>query len=553
VSALAPVPPQNLDAEESVLGAMMLSPGAIDAVQGVVSAGDFYRESHGVIFDAALALQAAGKPVDVITLVAELRRLGKLEDIGGQVRVCELAALVPAARNAVHYAQIVREMSVRRGLIRVGSEVARLSMDGVGETRDLVARARELVAEVGDGLVHSAGSLLGGADFVFGDPEGVEAIWGSGDQVLWSAGEPLFVFGRVGIGKTTLGQQLVLRRCGVIADDLLGLPVAEDDRPTLYVAADRPRQARQSLRRMVSPGDEERLTTRLLVQFGPPPFDVLESGRLAAWALQLGVGTLVLDSLKDFAVDIERPETGARVNQALQQVVLAGIEVLVLHHPRKSQPGSAAPTRLDDLFGSAWIAAGAGSVVLIDGKTGGTDGKLVHLKQPAAVVGPINIVFDRGTGGVSCKDSDPAATSSVTERVAAYLANNPKANTTAVKKGVPGRDGDILSELDRGLQAGVYVQERGKGNAALWSLAKTTVPGPTAQTGTVGHDGPRRGDDDHAERPCPLPPRRGAARQAGSADCGVPDGLPDDDEVERLANLALNVNQRIQGWRGGRF
>ena len=119
-SSAAPVPPQNLDAEESVLGAMMLSPGAIGAVSEILDAGDFYRESHAKIYRAALALYAKGEPVDAITLVDELEERGELEDAGGRIRIHELAALVPATANAAHYARIVREMATLRGLIRVG-------------------------------------------------------------------------------------------------------------------------------------------------------------------------------------------------------------------------------------------------------------------------------------------------------------------------------------------------------------------------------------------------------------------------------------------------
>src|SRR5438105_5938131 len=106
----APVPPQNLEAEESVLGAMMLSPGAIGAVSEILDAGDFYRESHAKIYRTALALYVKGEPVDAITLVDELEERGELEHAGGRQRVHELAALVPATANAAHYARIVREM-----------------------------------------------------------------------------------------------------------------------------------------------------------------------------------------------------------------------------------------------------------------------------------------------------------------------------------------------------------------------------------------------------------------------------------------------------------
>src|SRR5205809_5175502 len=140
VPMAAPIPPQNLEAEESVLGAMLLSPGAIGAVSEVLDAGDFYRESHAKIYRAALSLYAKGEPVDAITLVDELEERGELEDVGGRVRLHELAALVPASANAGHYARIVREMATLRGLIRVGGEISILGWARPGETTDLVDR-----------------------------------------------------------------------------------------------------------------------------------------------------------------------------------------------------------------------------------------------------------------------------------------------------------------------------------------------------------------------------------------------------------------------------
>jgi replicative DNA helicase len=142
------VPPQNLDAEESVLGAMMLSPGAIGAVSEILDASDFYRESHAKIYRAALGLFAQGEPVDAITLVDELEQRSELEAVGGRVRVHELAALVPATANAGHYARIVSEMATLRGLIDAGAEVARLGWERPGETVDLVDRAEQVIFEL---------------------------------------------------------------------------------------------------------------------------------------------------------------------------------------------------------------------------------------------------------------------------------------------------------------------------------------------------------------------------------------------------------------------
>src|SRR4030095_15241325 len=134
----APVPPQNLDAEESVLGSMLLSPGAIGAVSELLDAADFYRESHAKMYRAALALYARGEPVDAITLIDALEERGELDAAGGRGRIHQPAPRVPATANAHHYARIVREMATLRGLIRVGDEVSRLGWDRPGETIDLV-------------------------------------------------------------------------------------------------------------------------------------------------------------------------------------------------------------------------------------------------------------------------------------------------------------------------------------------------------------------------------------------------------------------------------
>jgi replicative DNA helicase len=150
VPETAPVPPQNLDAEESVLGAMMLTPGAIAAVSEVLEAEgrEFYRESHAKIYRAALGLYAKGEPVDAITLVDELDERGDLDAAGGKARIHELAALVPASANARHYALIVREASTLRGLIRAGGEISRLGWERPGDATELVDHAEQIVFDL---------------------------------------------------------------------------------------------------------------------------------------------------------------------------------------------------------------------------------------------------------------------------------------------------------------------------------------------------------------------------------------------------------------------
>ncbi len=177
----APVPPQNLDAEESVLGAMMLSPGAIGAVSEVISPTDFYRESHAMIYRAALGLYARGEPVDAITLVDELEQRGDLDQVGGKVRVHELASLVPAASNAAHYARIVREMATLRGLIRAGHEIARLGVEREDEAPQLVDRAEQIVFELAQARVSSEWSHI--EQLLKESFEHITALYESGAEV----------------------------------------------------------------------------------------------------------------------------------------------------------------------------------------------------------------------------------------------------------------------------------------------------------------------------------------------------------------------------------
>jgi replicative DNA helicase len=145
----AHVPPQNLEAEESVLGAMLLSATAVGTVSEILDASDFYRESHAKVYRACLGLWAKGEPVDAITLADELDARSELDAVGGAARIAELAALVPSTSNVEHYARIVKEMAMLRGLVRTGQEIQRLGQDRPGEVQDLVDRAEQMVFELG--------------------------------------------------------------------------------------------------------------------------------------------------------------------------------------------------------------------------------------------------------------------------------------------------------------------------------------------------------------------------------------------------------------------
>lgn len=247
--------------------------------------------------------------------------------------------------------------------------------------------------------------LVPGGSFIFDEPDTVPVLWGTGDQVLWAAGESMFVVGPQGVGKTSVVNQLVLARIGVRDPELLGYPVVVSDDPVLYLAADRPRQVARSLRRMVDPDDRDRLNERLTVWKGPPPVDLARDPNLLVdMAAACQAGAVVLDSLKDLAIGLSDDETGAGVNRAIQTALVAGVEVIPLHHQRKAGANGGKPKSMSDVYGSTWLTAGAGSVLLLWGEPGDLVVTLHHLKQPADDIGPLSLIHDHDTGTTTLVD-----------------------------------------------------------------------------------------------------------------------------------------------------
>ena len=144
------VPPQDEGAEQSVLGAMLLSKDAIADVIEVIRGADFYRPAHELIYDAILDLYGRGEPVDAITVSAELTRAGDIARVGGGPYLHTLVAGVPVTANAGYYAAIVREKAILRRLVAAGTKIVQIGYTGEGQVDDIVDRAQAEVYGVTD-------------------------------------------------------------------------------------------------------------------------------------------------------------------------------------------------------------------------------------------------------------------------------------------------------------------------------------------------------------------------------------------------------------------
>jgi replicative DNA helicase len=143
-------PPQDNNAEQSVIGSMLLSKDAIADVIEAVRGTDFYRPAHEAIFDVIVDLYGRGEPADPVTVSAELQRRGELARVGGAPYLHTLSASVPIAANAGYYAEIVREKAILRRLVDAGTRIAQMGYAGEGQVDEVVDRAQAEVYGVTD-------------------------------------------------------------------------------------------------------------------------------------------------------------------------------------------------------------------------------------------------------------------------------------------------------------------------------------------------------------------------------------------------------------------
>lgn len=248
-------PPQDVAAEQCVLGGMMLSKDAIADVIEILRVNDFYRPAHATIFDAIIDLYGRGEPADAITVAASLDSAGDLARIGGGPYLHTLISTVPTAANAAYYARIVSERAVLRRLVEAGTKIVQLGYGSGGgrDVDDLVDLAQQAVYDVTERRVSEDFAIL--ADLLQPTLDEIEAVGAQGglmtgvptgftdlDRLLngLQSGQLVVVAGRPGLGKalaldTPLPTPMGWTTMGAVSvgDQLLGA----DGRPATVIAA----------------------------------------------------------------------------------------------------------------------------------------------------------------------------------------------------------------------------------------------------------------------------------------------------------------------------
>ncbi|CAB4851690.1 unannotated protein [freshwater metagenome] len=214
-------PPQDIAAEQSVIGAMLLSKDAIADVVESLREGDFYRPAHQLIYAAILDLYGRGEPADAVTVSAELSRIGELGRVGGAPYLHTLVASVPTAANAGYYARIVSERAILRRLVEAGTRIVQMGYAGDGDVDMIVDRAQAAVYDLTD--QRTSEDYLSLAEIMPGTLEEIDAIASRGGVMAgvptgfadldtltngFHPGQMIIIAARPAIGKSTVGLDL---------------------------------------------------------------------------------------------------------------------------------------------------------------------------------------------------------------------------------------------------------------------------------------------------------------------------------------------------------
>ena len=329
------VPPHNLDAEQSVLGAILIDKEAISLASEILAATDFYDNQHQIIFEAMISLYEERNAIDIVTLTAELKKKKQYKEIGSAF-LTELVNAVPTAANVEQYARIIKDAAIKRSLIRISSEVTTLAFDDNKEVREVLDVAESSVFAISQGNtirgftplkqslassfdrideLHKSGAGLRGVKTGFSDLDSMLSGLQASNLIILAA--------RPGTGKTAMAMNIA-QYVGVVEKKPIGifsLEMSQEELVDRLLVAQADVDAWRLKTGKLSEDDFTKLSTAMGQLADAPifiddtPGITLSEMRTKARRLQLehGIGLLIVDYLQ-----LANP--GKRLESRVQEV-----------------------------------------------------------------------------------------------------------------------------------------------------------------------------------------------------------------------------------------
>jgi replicative DNA helicase len=331
------VPPQDMSAEQSVLGSMLLNKDAIAESLQSVKAHDFYRPAHEAIFSAILDLFGRGEPADAITVADELTKRGEITRIGGASYLHELVQSVPTAANASYYADIVHERAVLRRLVEAGTRIVQMGYgQGEGDVEDIVNRAQAevyavaekrggedyvVLSEVLDQTLTEIEAAAGRTDEMIGVPTGFIEL----DELTHGLhpGQMIVVAARPAVGKSTLGIDIV-RTAAIkhnLASVVFSLEMSRTEITMRILSAEATIQL-QDLRKGLKGQEQWNKLARIMGKIGDAPLFIDDSPNMSLMEIRAKARRLKQQhDLKLVVIDyLQLMSSGKKVESRQQEV-----------------------------------------------------------------------------------------------------------------------------------------------------------------------------------------------------------------------------------------
>ena len=338
---LGQIPPQNLEAEQSTLGSMMIDQGALEKGIDILTRSDFYREAHGEIFDALAGLFKQDKPADIVVVQEALRGKGRLDSVGGTEYLAALIDSVPTSANVEYYASIVHKKAILRRLIDQSAQTIHLAHGPVEHPADVIRKAQQelldLSREAGGTEEFNLPAVLSHAELVQGELPPVE--WTVLNLI--PKGGISIIGGDSGVGKSWLTEHLA--QCVASGQAFLGMFSTQPCKVLVLDAESGPSLLKRRMMKLFTGLQAENpdgdIPADLPVSIFPAAmkFKPDTTGQIADYLKREGIGLVICDPLIHFCGTEENSAEGmAGFFEAIRDIAKASDTTWVFtHHSRK--------------------------------------------------------------------------------------------------------------------------------------------------------------------------------------------------------------------------